>query len=444
MNGASAACGDGETGAVVAAICRKSDSAWRAVSALLEYARPQARGGGIKDSEASLHEQAAAVSAALEQRLMGQGASTSSTATRYMPAEVAGAIAATPASEILLSDGGFAHATAAALDQLYWPSFTRDWLAERGTSFELGAGELYPVGDMRLMGNVGHSARPHRLDLPAGELAHVRRRAEDGTRVRVIGEYAPIIDRLAASPPLEAAVVLPNESLSELSLPPSQMGPIDSQAQRSTIHLLLDEARSEGVDVVVLPELSVDREIVEWLSEQWANAADLPILFAGSAHLVEDGQRVNRTFVLLPGVGAAWHHDKFTVFEDRNGVREPIDPAEPCITIGCGHLVRVATLVCKDALSVSHAGLVADLGVHLLAVPAMSSTLAEFSTAANQLISRSQGATVVANNPRTWHGSPVGHALLGQPVRQTDGRCIERPSLATPDLGIARLGSGWR
>ena len=443
MNRAPAARGGGEACAVIAAICRESDSAWQAVCTLLEHADTQASGDSIGDSVESVHEQAVAVSAALEQPLAPQGESRSSAVTSYRPTEVAGAIAAIPAAEILLSDRALAHAAATALDQLYWPSFTRDWLAKRGTSFELGAGDLYPVGEMHLMGGVGHSARPHRLPLRPGELAHVRRRAVDGTRVRVVGEYAPIIDRLAASPPLEAAVVLPNESLTELNLPPNRMGPANSQAQRSTINRLLREAREAGVDVVVLPELSVDQDIVEWLSEQWADAADLPILFAGSAHLVEDGRRVNRTAVLLPGVGAAWHHDKFTVFEDRDGNREPIDPAEPCITLGCGHLVRVATLVCKDALSVDIASLVADLGVHLLAVPAMSNTLGEFSTAANLLISRSQGTTVVANNPRVWDGTSVGHALLGQPVRQTDGRCLERHSIVAPDLGIARLGSGW-
>lgn len=433
----------GNAEAAVATICRGASSAWEAVCALLNRTRSQESVENPGNQDGGQREDAAALSAAMERHLMAQSDGSARAATTYRSAEVADAFSAALASETPLSDGALAHAAASTLDQLYWPSFTRDWLAARGTSFELGAGDLYPVGEMRLMGAVGHSARPHRLPLRLGELAHVRRRAGDGTRVRVVGEYAPIIDRLAASPPMEAAVLLPNESLSELSLPPNRMGPGNSQAQRSTIDQLLGEALDEGVDIVVLPELSVDENIVEWLSRQWAASADLPILFAGSARLVEDGRRVNRTAVLLPGVGAAWHHDKFTVFEDRDGQQEPIDPAEPCITLGCGHLVRVAALVCKDALSTDLASLVADLGVHLLAVPSMSRTLGEFSTAANLLIARSQGATVVANNPRVWYGTSVGHALLGQPVPQTDRRCLERSSNVAPDLAIARLGSGW-
>lgn len=433
----------GNAVAAVTAICRGASSAWEAVCTLLNRTPSQGRVGSPGSLDRGQREDAAALSGAMERQLMDQGEGSARAATTYRSAEVADALSAALASETPLPEGALAHAAASALDRLYWPSFTRDWLAKRGTSFELSAGDLYPVGDMRLMGSVGHSARPHRLPLRPGELAHVRRRATDGTRVRVVGEYAPIIDRLASSPPLEAAVLLPNESLAELSLPPNRMGPGDSQVQRSTIDRLLGEALEEGVDIVILPELSVDEGIVDWLSERWAGSADLPILFAGSAHLIEDGRRINRTTILLPGVGVAWHHDKFTVFEGRDGQQEPIDPAEPCITLGCGHLVRVATLVCKDALSIDFAGLVADLGAHLLTVPSMSSTLGEFSTAANLLIARSQGATVVANNPRVWDGTSVGHALLGQPAPQTDRRCLERRSIAAPDLAIARLGSGW-
>ncbi len=435
--------GGGGGRVTTAAICQGARSAWHAVSSLLEYARSQAGSDTIGRSEESFLEQAAALSASLEGHLTPRE-SAFATATEYTPEMVGQTIAAVSADAISLTDEALALTIATVLDRLYWPTFTRDWLSERGTSFELKEGDLYPINEMRLMGDVGHSARPHRLHLPPGELAHVRRLTRSDVKVQVIGEYAPILDRLASSPPLEIAALLPNESLTELRLPPNQMGPANPQAQRLLIDRLLRDACREGVDVVVLPELSVDQETVEWLSEKWATATDLPILFAGSAHLVDDGQLVNRASVLLPGVGTAWHHDKFTVFEGRNGIREPVNPAEPCITLGCGNLVRVATLVCKDALSADHAGLVADLGAHLLAVPAMSASVGEFSTAANLLIARSQGAMLVANNPRLWQGTPVAHALLGQPVPQTENRCRERLSEAAPDQGIARLGTGWR
>ena len=104
--------------------------------------------------------------------------------------------------------------------------------------------------------------------------------------------------------------------------------------------------------------------------------------------------------------------------------------------------MRVATVICKDALALATANVLGDLGVHLLAVPAMSDVLGPFSTAAEVLISRSQGATLVANNPRVWDGIPVEHALLGHPVPGMS-RVVARRSDGAPELGIARLGLGW-
>lgn len=256
----------------------------------------------------------------------------------------------------------------------------------------------------------------------------------------VNGNHAAIIDGLMSSPPLTVAALLPNESWSQLKNAPNSMGPADTDTQKNVIVDLLN--RTGSAKIAVLPELSVDENIVESLAQEWAGATNRPILFAGSAHLVDRGRRVNRTTLLLPGVGAAWTHDKSAAFVDRKGNREPIDPGKPCITLGCGELVRIATLICKDALSVDISRLAADLGVHLLAIPAMSDRLGDFSGIANQLIGRSQGAAVVANNPRLWQGANVEHALLGHPVMRAD-RAIERRSDHAPDIGIAQLGSGW-
>ncbi len=350
-----------------------------------------------------------------------------------------------------LTTGELAYLVATVLDEMFWPSFTRAWLASNGPTFELCAGDYYPVNEMQLMGAMGYSARPDRRGLRPGELAHVRSRRADEIRVVVNGEYPLIIDGLAASTPLHAAVLLPNESSSQLTSPPGCIGPVDTAVQRSTITALLQQAAAEGdeaeepVGVVVLPELSVDEDIVASLANEWAAASDRPILFAGSAHVdVDDGgRRVNRTTVLLPSVGAAWHHDKSTLFVDRDGNREPTDPAEPSITLGCGFQVRVATLICKDALNVDIYRLAADLGVQLLAVPAMSDRLGDFMPAAGELVAQAQGATLVANNPRQWNGENVEHALLGQPVRDAEQRIRERRSDGAPDLAVARLGSGW-
>ena len=97
-----------------------------------------------------------------------------------------------------LNTGEMSYLVASVLDQLFWRSFTRDWLVDRGRLFDLRAGDFYPVDEMRLMGAVGHSARPHRRGLRTGELPHVRRFDADGIRVAVNGEHPRIIDRLVS------------------------------------------------------------------------------------------------------------------------------------------------------------------------------------------------------------------------------------------------------
>lgn len=419
----------------VGSVCRASATAWRAVCALLDHAENL----GLESSPWSPNALAEA------ERVRGElEMALSPTSREVEPVPYRNDDFDTAVRDITtsLDESELAFVVARVLDDHHWASFTHDWLEERGRTFALSEGERYPVGEMRLMGAVGHSSRPHRLALPDGELPHVRRRAADNIEVVVQGAYAGILDGLVGKAPLAVAAALINDTWDDLAAPPGPIFPKDQGAQGTTIATLLQQAREREVAVAVLPELCATREMVAELAEEWAGRTDAPVVFAGSVHLQDAGRRVNRTSVLLPGVGVAWTHDKYTVFEARDGTREPIDPGQPRIVLGCGDVVRVATVICKDALALPEATVLGDLGVHLLAVPAMSEGLASFSTAAEVLITRSQGATVVANNPRVWRGSSVPHALLGHPVPSVP-RVVDRLANEAPDLGLARLGSGW-
>lgn len=415
-------------------MCRAAATAWRAVCALLDHAE----GLGLQSSpwSTAAHQEAERVGNELKSLLDMRGGSGS---TPYDGAHVDATVRQITTS---LDEGELALVVARVLDDRHWESFTHDWLADRGRTFVLSKGERHPVGEMRLMGAVGHSTRPYRLDLPDGELPHVRRRSGRRIEVVVQAECAAILDGLASKAPLTVAAALANETWDDLAGPPARVAPNDPGAQMERIERLLHRAQQRDVAVVVLPELCATPDIVSQLAAEWAGRTDAPVLFAGSAHLSDAGRRVNRASALLPGVGVAWTHDKYSVFEARDGTREPVDPQQPSLVLGCGDMVRVATVICKDALGMDTATELADLGVHLLAVPAMSEVLGPFLTAPEVLINRSQGATVVANNPRVWDGQPVEHALLGHPVQGTR-RVVERHSDGAPDLGIARLGSGW-
>ena len=105
---------------------------------------------------------------------------------------------------------------------------------------------------MRLMGAVGHSSRPHRLALPAGELPHVRRKSEE-IEVLVNGTHAAILDDLVRKAPMTVAAVLVNDTWNDLAEPPNPVAPNDPSAQMTTIVTLLERAREHDVAVVVLP-----------------------------------------------------------------------------------------------------------------------------------------------------------------------------------------------
>ena len=151
---------------------------------------------------------------------------------------------------------------------------------------------------------------------------------------------------------------------------------------------------------------------------------------------------MNEGQVILPEVGVAWSHDKLVPYETRDGSREGIDQARPEVTIACGNHVRVALLICKDVLTPQYHRLLGDLGVHLLGVPAMSAGLGDFTGAAHALVARSQGAMVVANNPRVWDGDGAETALLSHPVPGHQRTEVERAASA-PGFSYGVLGDGW-
>ena len=129
-------------------------------------------------------------------------------------------------------------------------------------------------------------------------------------------------------------------------------------------------------------------------------------------------------------------------YETRDGRREGIDKARPEVTIACGNHVRVALLICKDVLTPQYHQLLGDLGVHLLGVPAMSAGLGDFTGAAHALVARSQGAMVVANNPRVWDGDGTETAFLSHPVPGHQRTEVVRAASA-PGFSYGVLGEGW-
>ena len=284
----------------VSFVCRTSATAWSAVCALLDHAEalcPRLSHRVLNPwSDGSMRDEAERVRCALARSLESARGKRGPA-----PYDSAVADAAVRSLTTSLSEGGLAFVVARVLDACYWADFTHDWL-----------------------------------------------------EVEVRGEYAAIIDGLAGRAPLTVAAALVNETKDELlprnpaapvvldgirdgsAVLPNWVVPGDPAEQTARVRGLLQRARERGVAVVVLPELCATADMVERLAAEWAGRMDAPVLFAGSVHMQDAGRRVNRTSVLLPGVGVAWTHDKYSAFEARDGTMEPIDLQRPRIVLGCG------------------------------------------------------------------------------------------------------------
>ena len=108
----------------VAAICRGVDSAWSATCALLDHAEVAGVRSSVWDDDDARRGAAESVRASLERVLYPPGGANARVGSVYDPKSAGQAIAA---SATTLNVGELSHVAAFVLDQVYWPSFTRDW-----------------------------------------------------------------------------------------------------------------------------------------------------------------------------------------------------------------------------------------------------------------------------------------------------------------------------
>ena len=218
----------------VGSVCRALVTAWQAACALLDHAERL----GLKSSPWSTgaRQEAERVGDELKSLLDTRGEAN--------PAPYDGVRVETMLRRIAtsLDTAELGFVVARVLDDLHWAGFTHDWLAERGHTFVLSEGERYPVAEMWLMGPVGHSARPYHLDLPEGELPHVRRRSGRRIEVVVNGDYAAILDGLLDSVPLTVAAALVNHGNLSVSEVIRAAEPTFEPSDARALVILLNEA----------------------------------------------------------------------------------------------------------------------------------------------------------------------------------------------------------
>jgi len=165
---------------------------------------------------------------------------------------------------------------------------------------------------------------------------------------------------------------------------------------------------------------------------------------AGSFHCTRGGERLNLAEALVPTCSRRLTHRKLVRFTDElssvPASCEGIDEGRKLV-IYAGGTFRLAILICKDFLEPRLAALVANLGVNVLCVPAMSPKTGDFPSRVSTFVTDTQGFALVANGPLNWDKETiVPAAVFGQPFESR--RCtfwpiegVELPSVVVLERG---------
>lgn len=231
---------------------------------------------------------------------------------------------------------------------------------------------------------------------------------------------------------------------------------------RARVLETLVKANRRQVDVLLFPELTIDRELLgavqDWLRDP-ARHRDphLALVLAGSFHQTVGNECRNRACVLDGSGTERWIQDKCTPFcldrqevdamdpvlRDRLGLRsglggwEGISVADTVTAVDCC-LGRVAVCICVDALdgrTVTGALRRAEVNVYL--VPAMSGQVRRFRDAANTLAGAVRGTTAFCNSAwirghRSPGTTPNDGSFLRLP-RKGEAAAAETPAVVEED-----------
>jgi hypothetical protein len=162
----------------------------------------------------------------------------------------------------------------------------------------------------------------------------------------------------------------------------------------------------------IIPELSLPTS--EALNQAIAGSADdlPPLIVAGSAHITTQDPddprvtiRANECLVYLHGAPLL-RHRKIHAFRTRylgpehqfaQPLPEGLTPEPKRITIASGSLTRLAVIICADLNDTHIPGLLTDVGVNLLLVPALTPHAGAFPGGIGGVASSCQGVSVIAN-----------------------------------------------
>ncbi|MEP9415114.1 hypothetical protein ABLE92_12310 [Gordonia sp. VNQ95] len=247
---------------------------------------------------------------------------------------------------------------------------------------------------------------------------------------------------------------------------------VDKARQNQIFAWALDHCRTNGVELLMLPELSATESFGDIVDaavnshESKSSAAFYPsVVLAGSEHTEADGRRVNRMSIMYPRDRHHVVHDKIGRYVNgpsevrtadgwtTNLAGEENIDRSTVLHVHAGIRWSMIPLICADFLDETVVDAVAALHPTLVLVSAMTEKTGGFENSAGTVISAGQATVMVANGPVDWSAedSPdtfggVATALVVMPFADREVarvRHVPRPEDPAPRaIGFSMASAG--
>lgn len=351
-----------------------------------------------------------------------------------------------------------------AIDNLVGHTFL-PWFKDQG-EVVVGEGTVYPVREhdpRRWLGD--HPANTQPSHFPTRELmstARLRVATADAAEFRYVLDFKSwdILSGLGAGDELVAAVGQPNGDLDEFTIELSQNppltyanhGPIGHVPHAQFVGQLI--AGAAAADILVLPEYGLAAASRDLVIASLPDIATAPMLvISGVSSAADDGYIVNDGVMVVTtpagGVSRVINLPRKIFPAQVGGYRELIRQGSE-VRVFLTESWTMATLICFDSMNAEIISQLADFGVNLLVVAALSEKSAAIIGSATSLCHRSQAFVVIATGPARWASTAMGidspdalrsEAVFAGPYAATDGgqvalsesaaRVVDRPNLWT-------------
>lgn len=355
--------------------------------------------------------------------LVEEGAAVSGRATAAARAALADLLPAeldrAPAlfgGDVAMGAAVVARAVAGAVDEVYGATFVEHFHG-RG-EHRLRPGEAYPVlprSPADFLGANHPNSRPS--SLPTRELTalpHLRLALRD-TPVDYVLDFDSWnrLGPLGADQRLRIAIGQPNLALDELDVHRAEeprrytnRGPRAPERQAQRVARLAAAAGEAGADVLLLPEYTLNDDAIDHLRPMLRDLPRAPrLVVAGSCGIAESGALLNEAWLCLCGTWPSVLHEVVTPPKlspaPVDGYQENIQAGSE-VRVYVSQRWTIAVLICRDAMNAEVLNQLAEMGVNLVLVPAMTGKTRSMTELVTPLLALSQAFVALVAGPAHW------------------------------------------